>query len=85
MNSKGLDTVFYFSPAILSNSVMVGDTLHLPCRVGGLRSLENKVNPRGQYSIRYFSPAILSNDTVILGDTVHLPCQEAVWAALEAR
>jgi hypothetical protein len=43
VNPKGLYTGPYFSPAILSNyTVMVGDTVHLPCQVGGLRSLESK-------------------------------------------
>ncbi len=70
MNPKGLYTGPYFSPAILSNyTVMVGDTVHLPCQVGGLRSLESKINPKGLYTGFYFSPAILSN-SVMVGDTI---------------
>ncbi len=62
---------------------MVGDTLHLPCQVGGLCSLESKMNPTGLYTGPYFSPAILSNYTIMVGDTVHLPCQD--YAALQGR
>jgi hypothetical protein len=73
VNPKGLYTGPYFSPAILSNyTVMVGDTVHLPCQVGGG---ESKVNPKGLYTGPYFSPVILSNYTIMVEDTLHLLCQ----------
>jgi hypothetical protein len=77
VNPKGLYTGPYFSSAILSNFVMVGDTLHLPCKEGGLGSLESKVNPKDLYSGPFFSPDILSNYNVMVGDTVsvNFPCQ----------
>ncbi len=57
MNPKGLCTGPYYSPAILSNyTVMVGDTVNLPCQVGGLGSLESKVNPKGLHTGPCFPP-----------------------------
>jgi hypothetical protein len=51
MNPKGVYSRPYFSLTILSNyTVMVGDTLHLPCQVGGLGSLESKMNSKGLYT-----------------------------------
>ncbi len=74
VNPKGLYTGPYFSPAILSNyTVMVGDTVHLPCQVGSLGSLESKVNPMVLYTRPYLSPAILFNYTVMMGDTSTFP------------
>jgi hypothetical protein len=57
VNPKRLFTGPYFSTAILSNyTVMVGDTVHLPCQVGGLGSLESKVNPKGLHTGPCFPP-----------------------------
>jgi hypothetical protein len=64
---------------------MVGDTLNLPCKVGGLGSLKSKVNPKVLYTGTYFTPAVLSNYTVLVGDTVHLPCQVGGLCSLESK
>jgi hypothetical protein len=63
---------------------MVGDTFHLPCKVGGLRSLESKMNLKGLYTGFYFFPAILYN-FVMMGDTLHLPCKVGGLCSLESK
>ncbi len=63
---------------------MVGDTVHLPCQVGGLGSLESKVNLKGLYTGFSISPAILSY-SVMVGDTLHLPCQVGSLGSLGSK
>ncbi len=63
---------------------MVGDTVHHPCQVGSLGSLENKVNSNVLYTGPYISPTILSN-SVIVGDTVRLPCKVDGLGNLESK
>ena len=53
---------------------MVGDTVHLPCQVGGLGSLESKVNPKGLFTHLYITSAVLFNYKIMVGDTLHLLC-----------
>jgi hypothetical protein len=72
VNPKGLYTGPYFSPAILSNyTVMLGNTVYLPCQVVDGLGSESKMNHKGLYIRPFLNSAILSNYTVMVGDTVH--------------